>query len=53
MKRMETRWGLELDPRWKLEKANWEGFQGICKKRCLTLQVEYQMDVNIFNNKLE
>ncbi len=38
--------------RWKLEKVNWEVFQEICEKRCLTLQVEYQMDVNIFNNKL-
>jgi exonuclease III len=39
-------------PRWKLEKVNWEVFQEICEKRCLTLQVENQMDVNIFNNKL-
>lgn len=38
-------------PRWKLEKVNWEVFQVICENRCMTLQEENQMDVNIFNNK--
>lgn len=38
-----------LDGNWKV---NWEVFKDICEKRSLTLQVENQMDVNIFNNKL-
>ncbi len=39
-------------PRWKLANANWDAFQEISASRCLKLQEENQVDVNIFNSAL-
>ena len=39
-------------PRWKLGNANWAAFQEIRANRCMKLQEENQMDVNIFNGEL-